>query len=285
MTSRLSLSSSSRKSLRTSSRDTPSATSTNAGGKNVLNDRLRSVIYHPLGLPLAEALHGHDPCELLYLGQTCRVIAKDNLDKVLKDSILEWRANSRKEPDLTYILSEKIMEESKQTGLLSDNEKPVTLNHEKSKGRTDLLLSSFDEKKRLKPLAVIEVGLNNSEWWKKFQQGTKYIDALFEHEQKDHPKCVDPLLVAALTIPKSSLGEPWESKFGVFLCVPPSDTSHATCRIILLWHTRTSTLEAVSEAFGRFLRITASFADWRQNAAAEYQYFSSSCCGVGKHVS
>eukprot|EP00980_Cylindrotheca_fusiformis_P018444 scaffold6082_cov86-Cylindrotheca_fusiformis.AAC.1 len=52
----------------------------------------------------------------------------------------------------------------------------------------------------------------------------------------------------------------------------------------LLWHTKSNTVEDASNMFGRFLRVTADFQQWRDDgqSVSGYEYFSSSCCRVGQ---
>jgi len=133
-------------------------------------------------------------------------------------------------------------------------------------------------------LAVIEVGFVNSAWWKKFAQGTKYVDYLLE-SVKDHlagkgQEHKQPLLLAILTIEPESC----KSKLGVFLCVPSPSMGQAQFRIIALSYTISLNLEDASKSFGQFLRTVSWFSNWRRlepNANDGYEYLSPNCCRVG----
>eukprot|EP00977_Amphora_coffeiformis_P019744 scaffold7419_cov110-Amphora_coffeaeformis.AAC.3 len=61
-------SSGSRKSRRSNSSDSPSASATNEHGRDELNRRLRSVLSHRLGIPLLYAFHEKDSDTLSHLG-------------------------------------------------------------------------------------------------------------------------------------------------------------------------------------------------------------------------
>jgi len=241
------------------SRNSPNLASTIVGGRNVFQQRRRSVISHPVGLSLSVALHGQNP-------------ENDNLDSILKDSVNEWEDKGQKgEKALTAWLSTKINAHAISTGVYSNKEMYV-----KSKtgatGYIDILLSGTPG--AMDRLAVVEVGLNNADWWAKFQQGSKYVDYLMESpkEQKE------PLLLGTLTLETN----PRRTKLGVFLCVPSSSLPKAHYRIIALGYTVSTTLEDASKAFGQFLRTTSWFSDWRGlTSTDDYQYLSSNCCRVG----
>ncbi len=254
----------------------PSGNSSIRGGQNVWQQLHRSVLYHPLGLPLTVALHNERPEDLPFLSQQRRNIQNHHVDKILQQSFNEWTNNGDlKETMLMKKLSDNIADLALQTTVHAENEVVV----QKRCGgieRIDVLLSSNTDEKE--PLAIIKVGLDNGDWWAKFDQGTKYVNSLMESSMER------PLLFATLTISKVFK----QSKLGVFMCVPSSSPSsnnpNANYRMIALGYTVSNTLKDASKAFGQLLRTTAWFSDWiaaEPTSAATFQYLSSNCCLVG----
>jgi hypothetical protein len=250
-------------------------------GYYVLQKHLRSVIYHPLGLPLAVALHQKSPEDLPFLSRERRKLTNDNsLDQILQQSVQYCQSNNTwNETVLTGRLSEAIMDQAKKTGLYANKEVNLT-SVDDQRGRLDILLSSEKNER----LAVIEVGLDNSTWLDKFQQSYKYIKMMLKPSKEDEAQ-TQPLLLATLTIETNKTSSSCESKLGVFLCVPISRESKTYHRLILLGHTHSETLEEASIAFGQFLRTTSWFSDWiraEPTTTDGYEYVNSTCCLVGK---
>ena len=83
----------------------PSRSANNESGEQTLNNHLGSILFHPLGLPLACALHGKDPAELDYLAQTSNYFPKNKqaFDTVLGDVLAAWE--TKVETDLTTALA------------------------------------------------------------------------------------------------------------------------------------------------------------------------------------
>ena len=200
-----------------------------------------------------------------------------------------------KEARLTEAMSEQIDMHHAKTNFRSVNEVTVNCSPPISSygsvikkvvdGKVDIVLSeSADRKDAIvtSPFALIEVGLDNSFWWKKFDQNLKYIDGLYEHKQKDdqEQKLREPVICAVLTIDGDVINN-LKIKFGVFLCWPKAESK---CRMAHLWHAFTTDLEAASEAFGRFLWVVSLFAKYRRSGEDKtptYQYLSSNCCRIG----
>jgi hypothetical protein len=83
----------------------------------------------------------------------------------------------------------------------------------------DILLHRNSPEKQ--PLAVIEVGRNTADWWKKFDQGFQYVQMVGQSQQEKQP-----ILFAVLAIDTTSENDAFRSILGVFLCVPsPADTT------------------------------------------------------------
>jgi hypothetical protein len=265
---------------------------------------------------LVQALHGGDPSKLLHLQRGLSGTSDDsentntpsgtdgtNLDSLFEAAVNEWVTESpdpknRRETAFTKILSRQIETE---TGFNSHAE--AYLNYCSSSSnlqrqcRPDILfwdLSSTSKEPpsrgtaataEARPLALIEVGRNNSEWWMKLDQNSKYLDAMLKQKQKNPLlRFVEPLLFAVLTLEgegnDDESSSSFRAKLGVFLCVPKNDREDY--RMALLWRVSPCSLQEASNAFGRFLRVTSSFAEWRKNKKeVGYQYLSSSCCRVG----
>jgi hypothetical protein len=259
----------------------------------VLDARLRSVLSHRLGLPLLFALHGNDPSKLAHLARTSQFAAeqcRELFDGVLKEAVTEWKKGlNQKEPQLTKILSHKISKESASFNALHE----LKVEEEnKPDGRIDIVLTTAgkDDEREPTPLTVIEVGLNGIDWWKKLDQGVKYVERMRIQTQPTKPvRFQNPLLLAIVTIddePERESGE-FVVRIGVFLCSRKNKLEETDeFRMSFLWHSQTTSLKDGSTMFGRLLRVTADFRLWRDETPDDsYEYFSSNCCRVGRHVS
>ena len=247
--------------------NTPSRSSTNES-----DNQLRSILFHPLGLPLACALHGKDPAELDYLAQTSNYFPnnKQAFDNVLKDVLTAWKTTA--ETDLTTDLADSI-----------DGNKKIPLRAERETkagdGRVDILLR---KSKYSRPLMLMEVGLISNDWWLKVDQCIKYLNMI----QQAKP----PLLFGIMTVVKG-LNQDVEVKLGVFLCLwnDKTEKEKSDVRISLLWHSKVCNREEASKAFGSFLRGVCDFSSWINKVDSKpndshYEYFGSNCCKVGDMV-
>ena len=296
-------------SIKKRSGSTPSSSlANNHHGITVLHDRLHSLLSHRLALPLYYALNETDGRETkpLYRASVDITIPNeggdggggDGLGNILEQSVTEWvrdcKDSPRTEKQLTKIMRQKIRDHEvckskhfhlpeKETLLKtqeSAQDKPGT-------GYSEFLFSdSTDEGGPSTPLALLEVGRNNQEWWTKLDQAWYYLDIILSNDTSKAPllNFNDAVLCSALTIEGEDNGPTFQSKLGVFLCWP---SNGKRCQIALLWNVRSSGLNEASQAFGRFLRVVCSFANWRKNndANADYEYLSSSVCRFGTTVS
>lgn len=279
------------KSRKRNSTDSPSGSANNENGRWVLQDRLRSVLSDPLGLPLLKMLHGENPDDekLGCLAQKSNFYEDQKLDltafdAIFREAVEEWCKNqAKKEPQLTTILSQKIENENKNKHLAFFSGKEVNVDG----SRIDILLSPS---KQGTPLAVVEVGRHGSEWWAKLSQVVKYLDMMLGKPKESPLQFQKPLLCAVLAIEGEDDGQQLEVKLGVFLCRPKCTGGIANSfRMTLLWHSKTEEIEKASEDFGKLLRVTSDFGRWRDGDDAmgsnKYEYFSSNCCKVGENVS
>ena len=284
----------SRKSRRTTSSDSPSASATNDHGRFVLDKRLRSVLSHSLGLPLLYALHGEDPSTLRYLRRTRQDISpeeKTRLGCVLKRAVTEWRKGDIKtEPQLTKVLAEMINEEKSLSFNALDQIYVKSEEANKPDGYIDIILTSAKTKRDQEestPLAVIEFGLSADDWWKKLDQNAMCLDRMRHLSQPTKIiRFQKPLLFAVVTIDYESMDNV-VIKLGVFLCSRRNVQDETDeYRMTLLWHSKMTTLEEGSEMFGRLLQVTSDFQSWRDDRDKhQLEYFSSNCCKIGDSVS
>ena len=289
------------------SSNTPSGSAANENGVLKLDKQRCSVLCHPLGLPLVSAFHGEDPRKLPHLGQESKFFSstgEDNhsYDNVLKSAVDKWRTSkgpkgNKLETHLTSILTKLIQDTvcNDETSLEVQGECYVG-NASKPKGRVDITLCNVSDE----PLMFLEVGRQDANWWKKFDQAAKYVKMKYEEtEGVHHEPFTGPLLLAVMTIVDAKQSKQGDEevavKLGVFLCTKKKKErreteQQQTFRMSLLWHSNTSTLKDGSDAFGRLLRRVCDFSSWlatlddAQNES-DYAYLSSNCCRVGDHVS
>ena len=276
-----------------SSTDSSSGSATNSNGRALLQDRISSLLSHDLALPLFHALHGRDPGKQVYLGRESRSIPDTSGDRILEEAIRAWALlpqTLKREPTLARSVSELIQGLSKQLHIQSDNEVEVdqlrnSPQEAHQRRLIDILLSSNECPST--PLALIEIGHNNMEWWKKLYQAGKNLDMMNDDDSMDQKlKFQNSMLCAVLTVEGEGDTQGFQSQFGVFLCWPKTVKSRRYGRMALLWHARTFDLMSASKDFGRFLRVVSSFAAWlKAGAHADYKYLNSDVCRVRNTVS
>jgi hypothetical protein len=155
-------------------------------------------------------------------------------------------------------------------------------------GRSDILLTPAemkDSKTPSTPFAIIEVGCNDSDWWKKLDQSIKYVSNMGSHQRDTRLRFEKPLLLVVLTIDREGGDDgangKLEVRLGVFLCAPRS-TNIDDYRMPLLWHSRTNDVTDASKHFGRLLRATSDFSRWRDEVQSNvtWTYLGPNCCKV-----
>ena len=258
----------------------------------------------PLGPALIQAMHGGDPSQMEHLKRDMRQFRDVTaLDGILEKAVIEWVSNDE---DLSKLskhhlrakLSKLIDGMYEETGFRSATEVPVRYDpdyyayppsHQATEldtDNTDIILSQSDtcRPNRTTPVAVIQVGCEDSKWWwNRFEKNVQQIDCMDRQRQEDPRLQFEvPLLCAVLTIEGARPPRQLKIQFGVFMCVP---TASKLSRIMLLRNNGTSNLKKASVAFGRFLRAASSFADWRSEDDRTYQYLGPNSCRVGDQVS
>lgn len=292
---------------KTKSGNTPSNSANNGNGYSELNQKLRSVFVHRLGLPLLYAFHDEDK-ELMQkfsvkykkfcidLGVEVQELEdkqeKEIYHNILKTTVNEWlQLKNKTETQLTKALSLKINEIGN-ISFKSHHQRGLTVPDCENPGYTDIVLSKGSEdlsEERTTPLAVIEVGLHSKEWWTKVDQNMKYVQGMCSADNKNNLLAFEqPFLFVVMTI--STIYTNFESKIGVFLCSPrPKYRSNdKTFRLSLLWHSKATDLDVASKDFGKLLRVTSDFATWRESSEPEtktWLYFGSNCCQFNEKVS
>jgi hypothetical protein len=286
----------SRKASKKRSSDSPSASGSNGDGKLQVNGRLCSVLSHPLALPLLHMLHGNNPGKLDYLSRTSKFYKDDDddgtestsFDRIFENTFNDWlKVTRRDEPGLTKALAKAIEDKHEDMNFHSDGE--VRMNHEdrsKPYGRIDIFLTPEEKASETEstPFAIIEVGLNDVDWWKKMDQSMKYLAKMGSDQNDKRLRFGEPLLLAVLTVEEDG-GAPSDEelkvRLGVFFC-SPKGTYKDDYRISLLWQSHTNDLTKASKNFGRLLRVTSDFSRWRVEGQVNvgWEYLGPDCCKV-----
>lgn len=270
------------KSSKSSSVSSPSAGASTAPSYDVTNDKLRSVLAHPLGLPLAALLNTKIVSQEFQLySDLDHQEELNHLDLIFSKAANEW--NGRTEADLTSALLTKINE-----SLPAQGEKQICgrdANGDDRRGRIDILIGHDTCPENPRPVVtVLEVGLGSTEWWRKLDQGLTYVDLLSDRKKGEH--CFSkPILLAVITLEKVEVSEgidQLKARYGVFLCTR-KDSHTKDFRMSLLWREDTNDLKAASAAFGKLLRATIACGKWRdESPRLEYHYLGPNCCSLGK---
>ncbi|KAG7358018.1 RIO1 family protein [Nitzschia inconspicua] len=270
--------------------DFPGRSTSNRGGLVVAHRQLRSVLFHPLGLPLLFAFLEKETENMKYLLQTRKRFDQEQIDtldglfqRAVEDAIdimnNDGDNNERKDKALASCLTQ-LIEEQRQLlsyGALSE----VSIKDEKNNTTRflDMILTPAEKKVQSSdttPLAVLEFGLNPDDWWKSFQRGTRYLEQMMHRQKCNCLKFDKPILLVIVTVDKQrDVLSDSIFRIGVFLC------EHR--RLCLLWHSQTSSLSNASTLFGKFLRVTVDFASWRENShqsESGHDYLSPNCCKV-----
>jgi hypothetical protein len=251
--------------------------------------RLRSVLHHPAGLPLAWFLHGRHERDG---GPTARARMEryfpefsmpPRLDAAFAesddmrpyggvfgasyDAWLKLPAKRRTEPVLSDLLSGSIRAlvrgehpDLSTLRVIPENRipDPPTGSHS---GRADILISATAAPtseggaatKGSVPRLLVELGLQNDAWWQKVHQSSMYIGWLDDF--------TEAMLFAVVTVEttrgrRSATGL-GSARVAAFLATPnnepKSGNTPADFRMSLLWHTETSDVKELSSGFGRIL--------------------------------
>ncbi|KAG7341226.1 RIO1 family protein [Nitzschia inconspicua] len=290
-----SISSGTGKSSWKSSSYSPSQSANNGGGFDITRYKLRSVLTHPLGLPLLFAFHDEETDKMKYLPQTRTQFNQEQIktldglfQKAVEGTENKQDENEVKEKPITERLTALINEQCETLKYGALSEVSIKGDEHQKKGVMDIILTHAKNKNQAfetPPLAVLEFGLNAGDWWSKLHQGTLYLEMM--NLALQNLTIDQPILLMIVTVDRNSNSDNNSKsnfRMGVFLYVPKGANSSKgdRYRISLLWHSKTSDKSDASKYFGNFLRVTADFASWRRNhqSPSGYEYFSSNCCKV-----
>ena len=268
--------------------DSPSASASNKNGFFEIVQRLRSVLHHPMGLPLTCLLENKSESkvkELLlrnFSDQLETQLKSDAFDDLFSACYSSW--TNPGEPALTAALSTRMGEAMKASNLEALHQYLVS----RPPGKIDVLVRrvAHDKSSSTAPVLLIEVGLQNEDWWKKVDQGITYVQALtkVDDEKRDTARFTEPMLFTVVTIAKTNR-ESMSARLGVFLCTQRKPESPSDdFRVALLWRTETKDLQELSKAFGRMLRATCLLPKWKDTACENYEYLGPNCCRIGDKV-
>lgn len=278
-------------STKTPSPSTTGSTSSNPDdGFRQTNQCLRSVLVHPMCLPLVIYLNDVPFTQYHpnFVWTALNGFATDD-DCCLRENVfaataLDWNSG---ESDFTKKLLFNINHCKIGESLLkTDGEKQIVGNRGET-GKVDLIFREKESESSI--VALFEFGLNSNIWWKKQNQILKYVNIL--RTSTDHNYKFDqPILLSVITINeneskssddkiikwtkdtreaekvaslesnmkriKENVVAPciedihFEARFGVFLCIPKGKNEF---RIALLWRHDTKTLKDASTQFGKVL--------------------------------
>ena len=268
--------------------DSPSASASNNYGFEEIVQRLRSVLHHPMGLPLTCLLENKSESkvkELLlrnFSDQLETQLKSDAFDDLFSACYSSW--TNPGEPALTAALSTRMGQAMKDSNLEALHQYLVS----RPTGTIDVLVRrvAHDKSSSTAPVLLIEVGLQNEDWWKKVDQGITYVQALtkVDGEKRDRAHFTEPMLFTVITI-ETKNRELMSARLGVFLCTQRKPESPSDdFRVALLWRTETKDLQELSKAFGRMLRATCLLPKWKDTACENYQYLGPNCCRIGDKV-
>ena len=271
----------------------PSRSASNRNGFDVLNNQIRSIFAHPLGLPLAAMFNrqilaptSKYPVAAYYAEDGS--FAETAGDDILLASYGEYETRMTTETpwtkaQLTQVLCEKIREHFGQHFSVAQHRTPVKC-AEDHVTNTDILISTNFKGVPAMPVAILELGLKSGDWMQTFDQGVTYL--------RQEKRFTKPLLLAIVTLDKSSTGD-FKFSICVFLCYRRQENAAAAAddednnfRLSLVWKHQDTNKEDASKSFGSFLRNLNRFQKWRvlEVPMEGFEYLSCNCCKVGKWV-
>ncbi|KAG7341190.1 hypothetical protein IV203_023141 [Nitzschia inconspicua] len=272
--------------------DFPGRSTSNRGGLLVAHRQLRSVLFHPLGLPLLFAFLEKETEDMKYLPQTRKRFDQeqiDTLDGLFQRAVEDARDSinnddggdneANKDKTLAGCLTQLIEEQRQLLSYGALSEVSIKDKKNNTTGFLDMILTHAEKKVQASdttPLAVLEFGWNADDWWKSFEQGTRHLKQMMRRQKCNCLKFDKPVLLVIVTVDKHrDILSDSIFRIGVFLC--------ENRRLCLLWHSQTSSLSNASMLFGKFLRLTTDFASWRDSSHQSeggYEYLSPNCCKV-----
>jgi hypothetical protein len=264
------------------------------------NNSLRSILYHPIALPLTTFLNDKQssylPDDYWQHWQTNENIKDDydayreNFCKFVDENDLScnWDGKSeksfvsvlkKKSDDFNIFLTDNYTNRTKKPRIIVEKEKCIG----DSRERVDVIFSELcdiDDKDTTKSVvSIMEFGIGNAHWWKKVDQILKYFAKLIKNEKNDVNQ---PIVLSIITIDKIKEKGTIDSRIGVFLCTRKGINKY---RIALLWRKKISNLKEVTKEFVKICASLHFLASSRQSKMKEYKYLGPNCCKIGSKVS
>jgi hypothetical protein len=295
--------------------DRPSSCRNTEGFCYATGVSLRSVLHHKVGLPLACYLHGggssFDDVARLYFpnySEQQGVVGEDDHDKIFEESFNDWWKGAGAGEDtkggekaFAKMLAERVHQSlglSRRAWGVKDD---VFLRKGRTRGYVGVLVQCHRDNDKQRPapapgdeptqvdgsggapVLLVEVGLENEEWWTKLNHGYQYLRCL-ENLQ-------GPLLLAAVTFePRGDGTDPLHHRIGVFLATPtgapkcgPGDDPDCgpfekrKFATSLLWRSQATSVEKLSQGFGRVLRAARLLVEW-DAAESSHWCLGPNCC-------
>ena len=289
---------------------------TNDNGFNIINDSLRSILIHPIGLLLTSLLNEVSlsktlyKCwdgfraveELLTYNSTTICTVRDG---ILFSAITQWDNESefdltkrKSKVNLTSIIFTKIQNQiakGKLDGYGTHQETSLTMEREEEigvgdhTGKVDFIVSKRQgdpQQSKKQAVMILEFGTYHNVWWKMFGQIFEYVKIL--RATKDSKYIIDqPVLMAVVTVRRdTSSDDAVVARMGMFLYIPKEDDSY---RLALLWRVDTENIDDASKQFGKILGAARCFSNLighlSSTISTDYQYLGPNCCRIGQSVS
>jgi hypothetical protein len=268
------------------------AFATGEDGFHEVKRRSRSLLHHPLGLPLACLLNEAMSPEVESI--TNQIVGDNALstefNKII-DSLSPVIADIQEMVE-SWVLSSDHNEAyvrrslaNKMSGLLRACEPTTSPNSRmffgKDKyGRIEILIQRHDANSGDPTVLLIEAGFRNEDWWLKVDQSLIRIKGLGKAFS-------EPLLLAVLTVSNDEELNKLHARLGVFL-VTPKENKAGDFRLSLLWQHRCCNLIDLASGFERITRAMVFLAKWNENFKGKklnHEYLSPHCCRIGDRVS
>jgi hypothetical protein len=274
------------------------AFASNEGGFDEVKSRYRSILYHPLGLPLACLLNDAtlpttESITNQIVGDNKVSMELNNIIKSRSSGLVEFQELLKSwvissfdgEPNVRGSLAESITE------LLRANETPTLLCVQEQSTETGRICE-YDQFTGINILfqrhlgstedpavLLIEVGLKNEDWWLKVDQSLIQFKRLGKAFS-------EPLLLAVFTVCGDKELSKVQACLGVFL-ISPKGSEAGDFRVSLLWRSHFSHLEDLAIGFERITRATVFLAKWNEhlkNKKLNHEFLGTHCCRIGEKV-
>jgi hypothetical protein len=274
------------------------AFASNEGGFDEVKSRYRSILYHPLGLPLACLLND---ATLSTTESITNQIVDDNKVSMELNNIVESRSSGfadfqellrswvvssfHGEPNVRRSLAECITEllRAHETRSIlcvreQSTETGKIYGHDQFSG-INILFQRHLGNTEDPAVLLIEVGLRNEDWWLKVDQ------SLIQFKKLGNAFS-EPLQLAAFTVCGDDELSKIQACLGVFL-ITRKGSEAGDFRVSLLWRNHFSHLEDLAIGFERIARATVFLAKWNEHLKHKklnHEFLGPHCCRIGEKV-